>query len=143
MPTAAEHAFKGKSTKSLILLPLRAIYNRTFQYETPCINVIVAYCNCEVAKKEQCKLLKICMKEPYFTDYFDTEFLTLCRAARNKVLYAVSSLQSSYSEVPNRRTCSHRFFSNFFPILLTDFQHVCLINLTNIFSLLVYSVLLA
>ena len=36
MPIAAEHAFKEKSTKSLILLPLRTIYNRTFQCETPC-----------------------------------------------------------------------------------------------------------
>ena len=37
MPIAPEHAFKEKSTESLILLPLRTIYNRTFQYETPCI----------------------------------------------------------------------------------------------------------
>ena len=36
MPIAAEHAFKEKSTKLLILLPLRTIYNRTFQCETPC-----------------------------------------------------------------------------------------------------------
>ena len=86
------------------------------------LHAIVAYCSCEVAKKEQCKLLKICMKEPYFTDYFDTEFLTLCRAARNKVLYAVSSLQSSYSEVLNRRTCSLRFFRIFFPFCLQIFS---------------------
>ena len=37
MPITPEHAFKEKSTKSLISLPLRTIYNRTFQYETPCI----------------------------------------------------------------------------------------------------------
>ena len=37
MCNAAEHAFKEKSTKLLILLPLRTIYNRTFQCETPCI----------------------------------------------------------------------------------------------------------
>ena len=37
MPTSPEHAFKEISTKLLILLPLRTIYNRTFQYETPCI----------------------------------------------------------------------------------------------------------
>ena len=36
MPTATEHAFKEKSTKLLILLPLRTIYFRTFQCETPC-----------------------------------------------------------------------------------------------------------
>ena len=35
MPIATEHAFKEKSTKLLILLPLRTIYNRTFQCETP------------------------------------------------------------------------------------------------------------
>ena len=37
MPITTEHAFKEKSTKSLILLPLRTLYNRTFQCETPCI----------------------------------------------------------------------------------------------------------
>ena len=36
MPIAPEHAFEEKSTKLLILLPLRTIYNRTFQCETPC-----------------------------------------------------------------------------------------------------------
>ena len=36
MPIAPEHAFKEKSTKLLILLPLRTIYNCTFQCETPC-----------------------------------------------------------------------------------------------------------
>ena len=36
MPITPEHAFKGKSTKLLILLPLRTSYNRTFQCETPC-----------------------------------------------------------------------------------------------------------
>ena len=39
MPIAAEHAFKEKSAKLLILLPLRTIYFRTFQCETPCIYV--------------------------------------------------------------------------------------------------------
>ena len=38
MPIAPEHAFKEKSTKLLILLPLRTIYNRTFKCETPCIS---------------------------------------------------------------------------------------------------------
>ena len=37
MPITPKHAFKEKSTKLLILLPLRTIYNRTFQCETPCI----------------------------------------------------------------------------------------------------------
>ena len=37
MPIAAEHAFKEKSAKSLILLPFRTISKRTFQCETPCI----------------------------------------------------------------------------------------------------------
>ena len=37
MPITPKHAFKEKSTKLLILLPLRTIYNHTFQYETPCI----------------------------------------------------------------------------------------------------------
>ena len=37
MPITQEHAFKEKSTKLLIFLPLRTIYNRTFQCETPCI----------------------------------------------------------------------------------------------------------
>ena len=36
MPISPEHAFEEKSTKLLILLPLRTIYNRTFQCETPC-----------------------------------------------------------------------------------------------------------
>ena len=36
MPITPEHAFKEKSTKLLILLPLRTSYNRTFQCETPC-----------------------------------------------------------------------------------------------------------
>ena len=36
MPITPEHAFKEKSTKLLILLPLRSSYNRTFQCETPC-----------------------------------------------------------------------------------------------------------
>ena len=36
MPINPKHAFKEKSTKLLILLPLRTIYNRTFQCETPC-----------------------------------------------------------------------------------------------------------
>ena len=36
MPIAPEHAFEEKSTKLLILLPLRTIYFRTFQCETPC-----------------------------------------------------------------------------------------------------------
>ena len=37
MPIAAEHAFKEKSAKLLILLPLRTISKRTFQCEIPCI----------------------------------------------------------------------------------------------------------
>ena len=36
MCNAAEHAFKVKSAKLLILLSLRTIYFRTFQSETPC-----------------------------------------------------------------------------------------------------------
>ena len=40
MPITAEHAFKEKSTKLLFLLPLRTIYNRTFQCETPCMTSI-------------------------------------------------------------------------------------------------------
>ena len=36
MPIAAELAFKEKSAKLLILLPLRPISKRTFQCETPC-----------------------------------------------------------------------------------------------------------
>ena len=36
MPITPKKAFKEKSTKLLILLPLRTIYNRTFQCETPC-----------------------------------------------------------------------------------------------------------
>ena len=36
MPTAPEHVFKEKSTKILILLPVRTIYFQTFQCETPC-----------------------------------------------------------------------------------------------------------
>ena len=36
MCNAAEHAFKEKSAKLLILLSLRTIYFRTFQSETPC-----------------------------------------------------------------------------------------------------------
>ena len=38
MCNAAEHAFKEKSAKLLILLPLRTIYFQTFQCETPCSN---------------------------------------------------------------------------------------------------------
>ena len=37
MPIAPEQAFKEKSTKLLILLPIRTIYFRTFQFETPCM----------------------------------------------------------------------------------------------------------
>ena len=37
MPIATEHAFKEKSAKLLILLPLRTILKQTFQCETPCI----------------------------------------------------------------------------------------------------------
>ena len=40
MPITPEHAFKEKSTKLLILLPLRTSYNRTFQCETPCITLL-------------------------------------------------------------------------------------------------------
>ena len=40
MPISPEDASKEKSTKSLILLPLRTVYNRTFQCETPCTSVI-------------------------------------------------------------------------------------------------------
>ena len=36
MPIAAEHAFKEKSAKLWILLPLTTIKIRTFQCETPC-----------------------------------------------------------------------------------------------------------
>jgi hypothetical protein len=39
MPIAPEHAFKEKSTKLLILSPLKTIYNRTFQCETPCSGI--------------------------------------------------------------------------------------------------------
>ena len=38
MCNAAEHAFKEKSAKLLILLSLRTIYFRKFQCETPCNN---------------------------------------------------------------------------------------------------------
>ena len=38
MPIASKHAFKEKSAKLLILLPLRTIYFQTFQCETPCIS---------------------------------------------------------------------------------------------------------
>ena len=37
MPIATEHAFKEKLTKLLIHPSLRTIYNRTFQYKTPCM----------------------------------------------------------------------------------------------------------
>ena len=36
MPITPKHAFKEKSTKLLILLSLRTIYNHTYQCETPC-----------------------------------------------------------------------------------------------------------
>ena len=36
MPITPEHAFEEKSTKLLILLALRTVYNRTFQCGTPC-----------------------------------------------------------------------------------------------------------
>ena len=35
MPITPEHVFKEKSTKLLIVLPIRTISNRTFQCETP------------------------------------------------------------------------------------------------------------
>jgi hypothetical protein len=41
MPIAAEHAFKEKSAKLLILLPLRTILKRTFQCETPCSTLYI------------------------------------------------------------------------------------------------------
>ena len=37
MPIAPEQAFKEKSTKLLILLPIRTIYFWTFQFEAPCM----------------------------------------------------------------------------------------------------------
>ena len=40
MPITPVHVFEEESTKLLILLPLRTIYNRTFQCETPCTSVI-------------------------------------------------------------------------------------------------------
>ena len=43
MPNAPEHAFEEKSTKLLIRLPLRPIYNRTFQCETPCSYFLYAF----------------------------------------------------------------------------------------------------
>ena len=43
MCNAAEHAVKEKSAKLLVLLPLRTIYNRTFQCETPCIYIWTNY----------------------------------------------------------------------------------------------------
>ena len=39
VPIALEHAFEEKSIKSLILLPLRTIYNRIYQCETPCSSI--------------------------------------------------------------------------------------------------------
>ena len=41
MCNTAEHAFKEKSAKLLILLPLRTIYFGTFQCEIPCIFFLV------------------------------------------------------------------------------------------------------
>ena len=38
MPIAAQHAFNEKLAKLLVLLPLRTIYFRTFQCETPCMS---------------------------------------------------------------------------------------------------------
>ena len=43
MPIAPKIAFKEKSAKLLILLPLRTIYFRTFQCETPCILQLNAF----------------------------------------------------------------------------------------------------
>ena len=39
MPTAPEYAFKEKSTKLLILLPLRTIKNRHFNVRHPVLKV--------------------------------------------------------------------------------------------------------
>ena len=41
MPIDPEHAIKEKPTKLLILLPLRTLYNRTCQCETPCMRWIL------------------------------------------------------------------------------------------------------
>ena len=41
MPITPKHAIEEKSTKLLILLPLRTIYNRTFQCETPCTTLFI------------------------------------------------------------------------------------------------------
>ena len=51
MPISPEDASKEKSTKSLILLPLRTVYNRTFQCETPCIS---SYCSISALKCYKC-----------------------------------------------------------------------------------------
>ena len=44
MPITPKHAFKEKSIKLLILLPLRTIYNRTYQCETPCTTNYIPHC---------------------------------------------------------------------------------------------------
>ena len=43
MPITPKHAFKEKSTKLLILLSLRTIYNHTFQCETPCNRIKIYF----------------------------------------------------------------------------------------------------
>ena len=55
MPIASEHAFKEKSTTLLVLLPLRTIYNRTFQCETPC-TLAVWYLICNFIERKHSSL---------------------------------------------------------------------------------------
>ena len=63
MCNAAEHAFKEKSAKLLILLSLRTIYFRTFQSETPCIifppnEIIFEHCGLPMQRSRELLLLK-------------------------------------------------------------------------------------
>ena len=65
MPITPKHAFKEKSTKLLILLHLRTIYNRTFQCETPC-----SIPACKILKMLQCDSKKSEVEVEYYVfDY--------------------------------------------------------------------------
>ena len=59
MPITPKHAFKERSTKLLILLLLRTIYNRTFQYETPCTCFYILDPNWQIVQESRQKALRV------------------------------------------------------------------------------------
>ena len=87
MPTAPKHAFKEKSTKLLILPPLRTIYFRTFQCETPCM-----YCkysmyilmNANIVSKQKQFFFSYKKKEEKETHFLQEKVIIGCTSSSQK-----------------------------------------------------------